>query len=55
MVKQDKLYEPVVSFRKQSPEMLIGDERKSEAYETAFFRMDDSELSEYCQNTTTWD
>lgn len=54
MKKEDK-YEPVVSFKEQTPNMLLGAEEKKALYEEAYFSKEEKSKTEYAQNTTTWD
>ena len=55
MKKNENMYEPVVSFKEQTPEMLIGTENENPLYEKAFFSAEDKSQTEYAKNTTAWD
>ena len=55
MENQTSLYEPILNFRKNKPQMQIKTITHDELYETAFFSNNEKSQSEYAQNTTTWD
>ena len=55
MKKKDNNYEPVVSFKKQTPEMLLETIKENTLYEKAFLSTEEKSQTEYAQNTTTWD
>lgn len=55
MEDQTPLYEPVLNFRKNKPQMQIKHITHDKLYEAAFFPKDEKAQSEYAQNTTTWD
>ena len=55
METQKPLYEPVLNFRKNKPQMQIKNITHDKLYETAFFAKEENSQSEYAQNTTTWD
>ena len=55
MENQKILYEPVLNFRKNKPQMQLKNITHDELYETAFFSEEEKSQSEYAQNTTTWD
>ena len=55
MENQKTLYEPVLNFRKDQPQMQIKNITQGELYENAFFPAEEKSQSEYAQNTTTWD
>ena len=49
-----ELYEPVVNFREQRPQILLSTIEHDALYEKAFFAEEKSQ-TEYAMNTTTWD
>ena len=55
MESKKDLYEPVLDFRKDKPEIQIGQTEYGELYEKAFFPAEETHHSEYALNTTTWD
>ena len=55
MKNKKELYEPVLNFREQRPEILIKNIEHDALYEKAFFAGEENSHSEYAQNTTTWD
>ena len=55
MNKQNNLYEPILNFRKDKPQLQIKSITLDELYENAFFPKEEKSQSEYAQNTTTWD
>lgn len=55
MEHQKHLYEPILNFRKNKPQMQIKNITHDELYENAFFSEEENSQSEYAQNTTTWD
>ncbi|MBP3569885.1 MAG: hypothetical protein J6K04_12060 [Lachnospiraceae bacterium] len=55
MNKKEEKYEPVVSFKEQTPKMLLGVEERKQLYEEAYFSSEEKSKTEYAQNTTTWD
>jgi len=48
-------YEPVVSFKEQTPKMQCRTREENPLYEKAFLSSEDKSQTEYAQNTTTWD
>ena len=55
MENKDNLYEPVINFRENKPQMQIKSIESGELYEKAFFPAEETSHSEYALNTTTWD
>lgn len=55
MENQKTLYEPVLNFRENKPQMQIKNITHDELYKNAFFPEEEKSQSEYAQNTTTWD
>jgi len=55
MESKKNLYEPVIKFRKQRPQIQINPIEYKELYEKAFLAGEDPSKSEYALNTTTWD
>ncbi len=55
MKEKENKYEPVVSFKEQTPEMLLSTEKQKELYEKAFLSAEEKCKTEYGANTTTWD
>lgn len=55
MENNKHLYEPVINFRKNKPQMQIKNIEQDELYEKAFFPEKELSQSEYTLNTTTWD
>lgn len=55
MESKNRLYEPVINFRENKPQMQIKPTEHSELYEKAFFSEEETSYSEYALNTTTWD
>ena len=55
MKRKENMYEPVVSFKEQTPEMLLGTENENPSYEKAFLSTEDMSQTEYAKNTTAWD
>jgi len=55
MKRKENMYEPVVSFKEQTPEMLLGTENENPLYEKAFFSKEEKSQTEYAKNTTAWD
>lgn len=52
---KEDLYEPVLNFRENKPQMQIRTIKHDELYEKAFFTEDNHSGSEYTLNTTAWD
>lgn len=55
MNKRENMYEPVVSFKEQTPELLLGTVEQNSLYEKAYLATEDMSRTEYALNTTTWD
>lgn len=55
MKNNEALYEPVLSFSKQRPQMQLNLPERNPLYEEAYFSREEKCTSEYGQNTTTWD
>ena len=55
MENKKQLYEPVLNFRKNKPQIQIENVTHSDLYEKAFFSKEENSQSEYAQNTATWD
>ena len=55
MERNENLYEPVIDFRKERQQMQIKNIRHDDLYEKAFLTGEDSGVSEYAMNTSTWD
>lgn len=55
MERENNLYEPVINFRKQRPQIQIAAVKHKDLYEKAFLSTEETSQSEYVQNTTTWD
>lgn len=55
MEKNENKYEPIVSFKEQTPEMLLGTVKQNLLYEQAYLAAEDKCQTEYAQNTTAWD
>ena len=55
MENRTELYEPVVNFREQRPQILVSTIEHDALYEKAFYNGEEKSQSEYAQNTTTWD
>ena len=55
MNNKNNLYEPVLNFRENKPQMQIRHTEHHELYEKAFFPAEETSHSEYALNTTTWD
>lgn len=55
MKQKENRYEPVVSFKEQTPGMLLKAEEQKLLYEKAFLSTEEKSQSEYAMNTTTWD
>lgn len=55
MKEKENLYEPVVSFKKQTPKMLFDTVTEPTLYEKAYLAAEDKCQTEYAMNTTTWD
>lgn len=55
METKNNLYEPVLNFRENKPQMQIKPSEHDKLYEKAFFPAEETSHSEYAQNTTTWD
>lgn len=55
METKHDLYEPVLNFRKNKPQMQINNIEHEKLYEKAFFPVEEISHSEYALNTTTWD
>ncbi len=50
-----KIFIKKTDFKEQTPEMLVGEEKESLLYKKAFLSREDEVMSEFAQNTTTWD
>ena len=55
MNQKERLYEPIINFRKDKPQMQIQTITHDKLYENAFFPAEEPSQSEYAQNTTAWD
>lgn len=55
MENRNELYEPVINFRKNRPQIQISNTEYNSLYEKAFFPEEEKSQSEYALNTTTWD
>ncbi len=55
MEQTQNLYEPVLSFKEQRPQMQTGTIEHNVLYEKAFLSTEENSRTEYAQNTTTWD
>ena len=55
MEKKKNLYEPVLNFRQNKPQMQIETVEHEKLYEQAFFSTEEKSESEYAQNTSAWD
>lgn len=55
MENKMELYDPVVNFRDQRPQILLTNIEHDALYEKAFYSEEDMSQSEYALNTTTWD
>lgn len=55
MERKENLYEPVVNFREQHPQLQISTIEHDALYEKAFFSEEDKSQTDYALNTTTWD
>ena len=55
MENRNNLYEPVINFREQRPQMQLTTIEHDILYEKAFFPGEEKSQSEYALNTTTWD
>ena len=55
MENKSHLYEPVVNFRENRPQMQVKHTKHEELYEKVFFPGEETTYSEYALNTTTWD
>lgn len=55
MKEKEDSYEPVVSFKEQTPKMQYCTRKENPLYEKAFLASEDKSQTEYAQNTTTWD
>ena len=55
MENKEALYEPVLSFSKQQPQMQYTQPKYNPLYEQAYLSREEKESSEYAENTTTWD
>jgi len=55
MEHKNNLYEPVINFREQRPQIQISYVDHTELYEKAFFPTEEASHTEYALNTTTWD
>lgn len=55
MENNKNLYEPVLDFRKNKPQLQIESKKHDELYEKAFFPAEETSCCEYTQNTTAWD
>ena len=55
MKKNENMYEPIVSFKEQTPEMLLDTVEVNPLYEKAYLSTEEKSQTEYAKNTTTWD
>ncbi len=55
MDDKNNLYEPVLNFRENKPQMQTEHTKHDKLYEKAFFPGEETSHSEYALNTTTWD
>lgn len=55
MDKKRHELDPAITFREQTPGMLIGRPEADPLYQEAFLSREESGRSEFCRNTTTWD
>lgn len=55
MENKQELYEPVINFREQRPQILTNTVKHKELYEKAFFPAEDNCKTDYALNTTAWD
>ena len=55
MEKQDTVRWHQVDFKKQTPRALTSPVQFDPLYEKAFLSRDDTNTTEFAQNTTTWD
>ena len=55
MLKTEKRGVPTADFKEQTPEMLLKEEKTDHLYEKALLSTEDTAITEYARNTTTWD
>ena len=55
MTEWKKEENATIDFRDVTPEMLIGVKEENPLYVKAFLEDDEECMSEYAQNTSTWD
>ena len=55
MDNKNNLYEPVIDFRKDKPQMQMTHTEHDILYEKAFVPREEISHSEYALNTTAWD
>ena len=55
MENKKDLYEPVLDFSKNKPQMQTEPITHDELYEKAFLSKEEMSYSEYARNTTAWD
>lgn len=55
MENKNELYEPVIDFRKNKPQIQTSNTEHEILYQKAFFPEEETSHSEYALNTTTWD
>lgn len=55
MDRKKELYEPVLDFRKNKPQIQIETATHCDLYEKAFCSREETSHSEYSLNTATWD
>lgn len=54
-MKENKEFLPQINYIKQTPKLLIERVKYNLLYEKAFLSLEEKSMSEYAQNTTTWD
>lgn len=55
MMKDKKENSDFVDFKDVTPELLIGEKEQNPLYVKAFLECREESMSEYAQNTSTWD
>lgn len=55
MERKENLYEPVINFREQRPQIMVTAIEHDSLYEKAFFTEENNSQTDYALNTTTWD
>ena len=53
--KKEREYTPQLDFKEQTPEIQFKEAPPDPLYEKAFLSREDTSVSEYARNTTTWD